>query len=145
MGVTKKVAQNCQLCKANPKEFLMDQVKLPPDTSKFNVTDTASDILLGRKQDHYCNFSCCNHKLQLVVEDVNKEPGNEDVEDAFSSAKALVKFSNQSGPFHRGLKKFCRRRGHRFTKFKSAVSTRWNSQLDMAESCVKHRECLVPL
>ena len=27
LGVTRKVAQNCQLCKANPKEFLMDQVR----------------------------------------------------------------------------------------------------------------------
>ena len=28
LGVTRKVAQNCQLCKANPKEFLMDQVSI---------------------------------------------------------------------------------------------------------------------
>ena len=116
------------------------QVQLPLDTSKFNVTDTASDMLSGRKQHDYCNFSCCNHKLQLVVEDANKDV--EDVEEAFTSAKALVTFSNQSGPFRRGIKKFCRLRGHKFTKFKSAVSTRWNSQLDMATSCLKHRECL---
>jgi hypothetical protein len=119
-----------------------DQIKLSEDTSKFNVTDTAADMLLGRKQKDVCNVSCCNHKLQLVVEDANKEIGNEDVEEALSAAKALVKFSHQSGPFHRGMKKYCRQNGHRFTKLTSAVSTRWNSQLEMVESCLKHRECL---
>ena len=39
LGVTRKVAQNCQLCKANPKEFLMDQVSIYQSLKKIKLMD----------------------------------------------------------------------------------------------------------
>ena len=119
-----------------------NSLDLPETTSKFNVTDTASDIVCGRRFGGYCNFSCCNHKLQLCLDDADKQPQNAGALDSVAAARSLVTFASHSGPFHKKMKRFCRKKKHRFTKLHPDVKTRWNSKYHMIQRVMAHRSCI---
>eukprot|EP00090_Calanus_glacialis_P045694 TRINITY_DN8651_c0_g1_i1.p1 TRINITY_DN8651_c0_g1~~TRINITY_DN8651_c0_g1_i1.p1 ORF type:complete len:1419 (-),score=222.67 TRINITY_DN8651_c0_g1_i1:288-4544(-) len=72
LGLSKKVAQNCQLCKANPKEFLMDQAYLGVHiriTHKSSINsylqkieaahEIPEDIKDTEDWCYQCRFICC--------------------------------------------------------------------------------------
>jgi len=73
LGVTRKVAQNCQLCKANPKEFLMDQAYLGVHiriTHKQSINayiqklddipTMEDDIREDEEWCYQCRYICCD-------------------------------------------------------------------------------------
>ena len=72
LGLSKKVAQNCQLCKANPKEFLMHQAYLGVHiriTHKSSINsylqkieaahEIPEDIKDTEDWCYQCRFICC--------------------------------------------------------------------------------------
>jgi len=72
LGLSKKVAQNCQLCKGNPKEFLMDQAYLGVHikiTHKQSINsylqrieaahEIQEDIKDTEDWCYQCKFICC--------------------------------------------------------------------------------------
>lgn len=115
---------------------------LPKDTVKVNVTDTASDMLAGRTVNGYSSISCGIHKLMLVGDDAEREEKNEVVAEAVKAGAALVNHARHSNPFHRALKKYCNKTGHRYSKLVTHCKTRWNSKCDMLDRLIFHRPCL---
>lgn len=122
---------------ANNIRHLMEEedraLDLPKDTVKVNVTDTASDMLAGRTVNGYSSISCGIHKLMLVGDDAEREEKNEVVAEAVKAGAALVNHARHSNPFHRALKKYCNKTGHRYSKLVTHCKTRWNSKCDMLD------------
>ena len=139
---------NVQHSGENIKRLLTSEANsldLSPEITRVNVTDTAPDMLSGRQVGGFCSFSCANHKLQLAVHDGDE--ADEKLKKAVQSAKDLVTHAHHSGPFHKTLKKFCKRTrrtnpSHSFTKLFQDVKTRWNSTYDMIDRCLDHQSCL---
>ena len=119
-----------------------DKLELPTNTVKVYVTDTASDIVAGRRVPGYSAISCSIHKLMLVGNDAENAVGTEEVAEALKAARQLVTHSRHCGPFHRTMKKFCKRNGHNFTKLVGHVKTRWNSNRGMVSRLLEHRNCI---
>ena len=116
------------------------ELALSKNVIKVNVTDTASDIVAGRNVNGYSSISCGIHKLMLVGEDAEKE--NADIAEAIKAGAAVVNHAKHSGPFHRNLKKYCHRTGHKYSKLVTHCKTRWNSKCNLIERLVFHRPCI---
>ena len=119
-----------------------DALDIPEDVVKVFVTDTAPDIMAGRRVAGFSSISCCIHKLQLVGSDAENAIGTEGVKEALKAARNLVTHSHHCGPFHRTMKKYCRRNNHNFTKLAGHVKTRWNSNKMMVNKLLDHRACI---
>ena len=59
-----------------------DKLELDDNVVKVYVTDTASDVMAGRRVPGYSAISCCIHKLQLLGKDAENSVGTEEVAEA---------------------------------------------------------------
>jgi hypothetical protein len=119
-----------------------DALELGEDVIKVYVTDTASDIVAGRKVPGYSAISCCIHKLQRLGSDAENTNGTEEVAAALKAARKVVTHSRHCGPFHRTMKKYCKKNNHNPTKLIGHVKTRWNSNKMMISRLLQHRTCI---
>ena len=119
-----------------------DSLELPESVIKVYVTDTASDILAGRRVPGYSAISCAIHRLMLVGNDAENSMGTEEVAEALLAARKLVTHSRHCGPFHRTMKKYCKLNSHAPTKLMGHVKTRWNSNKGMVSRLIEHRNCI---
>ena len=119
-----------------------DKLELDDNVVKVYVTDTASDVMAGRRVPGYSAISCCIHKLQLLGKDAENSVGTEEVAEALKAARKVVTHSRHCGPFHRTMKKYCIKNNHSPTKLLGHVKTRWNSNKMMVSRLLEHRSCI---
>ena len=138
----------------NIGEVLKDELgglNLQGNTFKVMITDAASNMRVARRgiQGVY-ELNCCNHQLQLAINDAKdpkKVPGNQDFHDAVDAATKLSNFARKSPYFHKVMKrkKLCKASKHTFTKLKSYSKVRWNSTYQMIKAVVKHQVCITTM
>ena len=130
---------------SNIQEVLKEEVKalrLPDAVKVHMVTDAASNMQAARRIDDVSSTNCCNHQLQLVIEDSGKDDLNEGIKKSVAAGARLSKFAHKSGPFHIKMKQYCKRHGHKYTKLKSISKVRWNSTYSMIKRLNEHRVCI---
>ena len=130
---------------SNIQEVLKEEIKalkLPDSVKVHMVTDAASNMQAARRIDDVSSSNCCNHQLQLVIEDSNKDNLNEGIKRSVETGARLSKFAHKSGPFHMKMKKYCKKHGHNFTRLKSISKVRWNSTYSMIKRLLEHKVCI---
>ena len=132
-------------------ELETEALRLPNHIKKAITTDSARNMVSGRRLENFVSQNCCNHILQLALNDAKNEKNeegdlvNQDVAKAFKAAVAMSAFSHKSSTFHRLMKKFCRRNGHRFTRLKGFSKVRWNSEHSMVKRLCEHKMCILQM
>ena len=109
------------------------------------VTDSTNNMKKARnilKESEITDetFGCVIHTVQNAIKDAFKNtPG---VKKVVVKAKKLTKHFRKSPKASNYMKSACEKSGHQFTRMKTSIEIRWNSEHDALERLLHHQECV---